>query len=523
MRWLVFDMETDSFDGQVVTPFVFGIIYDDSEEFFTYSRSEFVSRIREFDGIALAHNGGKFDTVLMADEFNINDEIKIINGRVAEVKIGLCTVRDSFLIIPSPLAASGKKDDFDYAILARDKKYLRQKNKKLIEKYLMADCRALHELVKVFFDRYGQRLTQAGAALKVWEDELLGCKRRWGGAHDKFFRQFYYGGRCEAFKKGYLGDGWEYLDIKSAYPWAMSQQHTCSNLHDYNLYRKIDKLTEQGFARVIARSKGALPQRGKYNTIYPHHTDLREYFATGWEIIAGLETGLLEITEATVYQPDLTETLKPYVDKYYAEKLAAERSGNVIDRLLAKIFMNSLYGKFGQCADDFKKYFLVEPGEIKQGFDLYQECDNFDILQKPSGGQFFDVALSASITGCVRAKLVRQYNSINSRDFELGYSDTDSIIARGDGLLELFDVGEDLGQWEHVCTLNDLFVGGKKLYAGFDEKEWVTAHKGFSKLDTNPMDIICASMGNTVMINRSAPSINVLGQQKFISRKMQKT
>jgi hypothetical protein len=164
-RWLVFDKETDSFDGKKVDSFIYGIVYDDGTEFFTYSRPEFIQRIKEFDGIALAHNGGKFDTVLMEDHFNIGEQIKIINGRVAEVKIGKATVRDSFLIIPAALENTGGKIKFDYSILDRNKKHLREKYKSEIEKYLIQDCRELHKLVKIFYDRFGQRLTQAGAAL----------------------------------------------------------------------------------------------------------------------------------------------------------------------------------------------------------------------------------------------------------------------------------------------------------------------------------------------------------------------
>lgn len=513
-RWLVFDKETDSFDGSPVEAFIYGIVYDNGDEFFTYSRERFIDAIKEFDGIALAHNGGKFDTVLMADAFNIGEEIKIINGRVAEVKIGLCTVRDSFLIIPAPLAASGKKDTFDYSILARDKKHLREKHRAEIEKYLMQDCRALAELVRVFYSTYGQRLTQAGAALATWE-AMGGHKRRLGGAHDTHFRQFYFGGRCEAFKKGNLGDGWQYFDIKSAYPYAMQHQHPLGHLRDYTCHSRIKKITPQSFARIVAISRGCLPCRGKYTTEYPHDTSPREYFATGWEIIAGMETGSLDIFESTIWTPAYVETLAPYVNKFYAEKLAAEKSGDTVKRLMAKIFLNSLYGKFGQCADDFKKYKIVEEGEIPVGFSPYQECEHFDIVQKPSGGQFYDVALSASITGFARAYLWRQIK----KSVGVAYCDTDSIICKAG----LFDQGENIGQWEKVCTLDSLHIAGKKLYTGFDGEEWVTAHKGFSKLDTSHEDIIAATEGETVVIERSAPSINVLGQQKFIKRTMKKT
>ena len=512
--FLVFDCETDSFDGFPVAPFVWGWIKSTGERGFTYCEADFIAMLRAFNGIALAHNGGKFDTVLLAQYFE-HGEIKLINGRVAEVKIGRATVRDSFLIIPAPLSASGKKDDFDYEILNRNKKHLRVKHKAAIEKYLMQDCAALYEMVERFYAAHGQRLTQAGAALVCWED-MGGLVRRWGGAHDVHFRKFYFGGRCEAFKKGALGSGWEYYDIKSSYPYAMAHDHPASHLCDYFVHTDIKKITPQSFARVVAANYGCLPARGKYATEYPHHDDGREYFASGWEIIAGLETGTLKIFSATIYRPAAVETLRPYVDKFYADKLSAEKSGDKIGRLIAKIFLNSLYGKYGSAADDYKKYLIVEAGEQREGYTLHAEIGALDIIQTPDKGQFYDVALAASVTGFARAKLFRQI--LKARD--VAYSDTDSIICRGGE----FDVGENLGQWEKVCTLSDFYVAGKKLYTGTDDNgEAVSAHKGFSALDTCPADIIKAAMGCEFKINRSAPSINATGAQQFINRTMRKT
>lgn len=512
--WLVFDCETDSFDGSPVEPFIWGWKKSTGETGETYSTRDFVEVLREFDGIALAHNGGKFDTVLLAEYFE-RGPIKLINGRVAEVQIGAATVRDSFLILPAPLAASGKKDDFDYEILNRNKKHLRKKHQAEIEKYLKQDCEALYQMVDRFYSIHGQRLTQAGAALACWEG-MGGQVRRWGGAHDVHFRKFYYGGRCEAYRRGALGDGWQYFDIKSSYPDAMGKDHPASHLSDYWVHNDIKKITPQSFARIIATSRGCLPERGKYATEYPHHTDRREYFATGWEIITGLETGTLDIFEATIYRPAAVETLKPYCDKFYADKIAAENSGDTVGRMIAKIFLNSLYGKYGSNADEYKKFIIVEAGADVEGYTLHAEIGELDILQKPDGGQFYDVALAASVTGCARAKLFRQM--LKSR--EVVYCDTDSIICKGGE----FDIGENIGQWEKVDTMKNFHIAGKKLYAGQGSKgEWITAHKGFSKLDTGYQDIIKAALGGKFIINRSAPSINATGAQSFINRTMRRT
>lgn len=514
--WMVFDAETDAFDGQPVSPFIWGWMDHEGNYEHTYSTSHFLAVLSEFDGIALAHNGGKFDILFFAEAFNIGDEIKIINGRVAEVKIGRCLVRDSFLIIPSPLASSGEKEEFDYGILDRNKKHLRKKHKSEIEHYLKQDCIALHKLVDRFYQSHGQRLTQAGAALAYWE-KMGGLVRRWGGAHDAVFRSFYYGGRNEAKQKGVLGNDWLYFDIKSSYPYAMTLEHTASHISDYRMHAKINQITPQSFARIVASNRGCLPVRGKYETEYPYHDDPREYFATGWEILAGLQTNTLKVFEATIYEPYELETLAPYVHQFYADKANAEKNGDSVGRLIAKIFMNSLYGKFGQNAAEFHKYRIVAINDRPDGYETYLEYDSFDIVKKLSGGQFFDVALSASITGCARARLFEQM----TRAEDLAYLDTDSIICRGGD----FDVGENLGQWELQHTLDDLHIAGKKLYAGRDRRtgEWITAHKGFSKLDVDAEHIIRVTRGEQLEITHSAPTINLFGQQNFIRRTMKRT
>lgn len=517
-NWMVFDCETDSFDGKEVHPFIWGWITRDNIYDFTYSKIDFVNVLKNFNGIALAHNGGKFDTLLLAEYFNIDSPIKIINGRVAEVQIGDCLVRDSFLIIPEKLAVAGEKDEFDYKILNRNKKHLREIHKIEIEKYLKQDCVALKNLVEVFYKNFGQSLTLAGAALKFWE-RMTPLKRRYDFTHDNFFRQFYYGGRVQAFRKGVLGDDWNYYDIKSSYPHAMKQKHTACHLSEYAMHSDIKKITPQSFARIIAINRGCLPSREKYTTEFLVETGAREFFATGWEIIAGIETNTLHILEATIYTPTRLESLEKYVEYFYAIKIAAETIGDKINRTIAKLFMNALSGKFGANPENYHSYKIVEINERPDEYDIFLQGDDFDIVKKLSGGQFYDVALSASITGCARAQLFRQMLKCS----DIAYCDTDSIICR-DGQ-EHFDIGKKIGQWEHVAILDNLNIAGKKLYTGFDLKtvEQISAHKGFSVLDITHEDIEGAARGLEKLIERSAPTISVLGEQKFIKRTLRST
>jgi hypothetical protein len=531
-RWLVADCETDSFDGQAVQPFLWALITSEGDRLLTYSTAEFVDYIRAFDGVAYCHNGGKFDWLMPGVVGNIeHGEIMLINARLARAKIGLCEIRDSWLIIPTALSSGGDKMDFDYTVLDRATPGKRRDHAQLIERYIMQDCIALFNMVERFRARHGDALTQAGAALSTWED-MGGYKRRYGFGHDAFFRPWYFGGRCEAFKIGApLPGRFQYFDIVSSYPAAMCALHPAGT--DYK--GSTDYLNAPGgsFWTVTALSRGAFPLRDDNGLWFPHDDIIREYRITGWELHAALETNTAEIVAASGYVPIQTETLKPYIDQFFAEKLEAEKTGDTIGRLLAKLFLNSLYGKFSSNPSNYKDYQMIAPGAItnqhkREGWQPDLEGDGYDIISRPSRqAQYFDVALGASITGYARAALWRGICASSG----VVYCDTDSIMCEKFG----GSSSGELGGWKSEGELERLHIGGKKLYAGLLVKDgkgkvlkadcqvWKSAHKGFSKLDTDVKDIIRAARGEVVYIKKSAPSITILGEQKFIARRMRIT
>jgi hypothetical protein len=522
-RWLVCDCETDSFDGQAVNPFLWALITSDGDRLLTYDTQELINYLREFDGVAYAHNGGKFDWLMPGVVKNIeHGEIMLINARLARAKIGKCELRDSWLIIPSALSSGGEKMDFDYSIFDRDKTHLRRDHKALVESYIVQDVQALYNLVERFRERHGDALTQAGAALKTWE-AMGGSKRRYGFHHDVFFRSYYFGGRCQVFQYGApLPGKFEYYDLISSYPAAMLADHPLGT--EYKTSCDYKNAPGASFWKITAISRGAFPLKDKNGLYFPDDDDAREYHVTGWEIRAALDTGTADIIEALGYIPVFTETLAPYVEKFYKDKEDAEKTGDTIGRLLAKLFLNSLYGKFAANPEGYKEYLIIAPGsrtdqQKAEGWQPDLEGDGYDIISRPAqNAQYFDVALGASITGYARAVLWRGICASEG----VAYCDTDSIICRKFG----GKVGTELGQWKNETKggIDELHIAGKKLYACRDiaADKWKSAHKGFSKLDTDVKDIIRAAKGEIIAISKSAPSINILGVQKFITRRMRK-
>lgn len=519
--WGVCDCETDSFDytGQDIKPFIWGILDSNGDYNVFWDTTEFTDYVRKSKIKYLyGHNGGKFDFLFpdVLSQFE-NGQVMIINSRIAKAKIGKTELRDSFLCLPCPLAKFGEKDDFDYSMLAREKRKLRSTSfKTKIEKYLKQDCVALFNAMERFISLYGFALTQAGASMATWE-KMGGEVRRYGQRHDAIFRNYYYGGRTQVFEyaNGVSGD-FKLYDINSSYPYAMCDYHPVGT--DY--YESNDYVADNGgasFWHITAISRGALPVRTKRGTTFPNDDIPREFLITGWELQAGLDTKTLDIITARGLIPRRVESMRAYVEKFYNDRIISKANKDILGDMLAKIFMNSLYGRYGMNSEDFMDYKIIQTGTDRGDFHPYMVCGDNEIVQRPAKNKsFYDVALSASVTGFARANLWR---ALCSCDRPM-YCDTDSVLC------ETFNapVGDKLGEWKLEAEISEVWISGKKCYV-FKQKDgkYKTAHKGISALDVSIDVIKRVAGGESVVIPKSAPNMKLDGTQKFFSRTMKKT
>lgn len=528
-RWAVCDCETDPFrKGREVRPFIWGLKHDDGDELIfdgPTATDDFIAHISEFNGLLYAHNGGRFDFMFpeFLDASASGDEgddtpIMLINNRIAKLKIGRCELRDSYLLLPVALSKLEKDTNFRYAML--DKR-LRDKHIDRITEYLLDDCRGLHKSLSAFFERHGgQPLTLPGACLKKWENEYGGSKRRYAERHDAFFRQWYIGGRTQVFEHQQGSGPWEMYDINSSFPAAMCAEHPLGSHTTYTTTDDLADLVGPSFWIISAISRGCLPVRDKKGGIsYPHDAEARYYTTTGWEIMAGLETGTLDIIEVLIgHIPSFFESMKNYVLPLAAEKLSAARSGDQIAYMMSKLEQNTLYGKYGSNPRSYKQYMVGEPVRPgykfdKQIFDGAGGCH--EIYSAPAENpQFFDVALAASITGLARANLWR---AICAADHVV-YCDTDSIICKSAPGL---DIGDELGQWSHECSIDRLWIAGKKTYCaelrGGNQK---VRSKGVRAT----MDQVKrAACGEVVTVIPTAPTMKLGGAQIFTPRRIKRT
>lgn len=538
----VIDFETDPFrHGRVPEPFACGI-YIEGGEYIELWGDDCADRaadvLRERRLRVYAHNGGKFDYFFLLD--HMGEKIKLINGRIAQARIGESELYDSWLILPVPLSGMDK-DEIDYSIMEAGERE-KPRNKKKILEYLKSDCVYLFEWVQRFIGEFGKKLTLASAAFDQLEKTGYPAKRTSSEAYDSEYRAYYFGGRTQAFAKGKFEGDYKIYDINSAYPRAMLDNHPCgfSAMKIENIDVGDLPLGQFYLATIRAVSRGALPVRDGNFVTYPDDDVVREYNTTCWEIRAGLETGTLDISEIidiTVWEDE--RNFSDYVNKFYSQKLNAKTCGDRPGELFAKLMLNSAYGKFGTDGRKYKEYRLIDVGELPVTDSEIEEADllGIDVEEWLEGSgwsiecdtdfgktvwcrpdpqdRFYNVATAASITGWVRAYLWREICSSEG----VVYCDTDSIICeRFCGDID----GGKIGAWDLEGEGNAVWIGGKKLYAfRLLSGKYKKAHKG-AKLSAEEI-IEIVEGGREVRWLNPAPSFSLTHGPRFVKRKLKVT
>jgi hypothetical protein len=512
------DYETDPFlFGRVPYPFACGIYFNDDDHIALWEPNiidKTVETLRSMPPCYLyAHNGGKFDFQYLVEYANPG-EIQIRNGRIMEMNIGKVTLIDSWPLMPFPLAEY-QKTKIDYRRFEKEK---RRKHKQEIISYMMDDCRDLLKLITGFKTIVGNKDTIGSAAFLQMQE--LGIEiPHTNEAHDEIFRPYFFGGRCEAFNKGIYCGKFRYFDINSAYPFAMSFNHASGA--DYIRRNNLPKRYENTFVHLVAASSGALPLRADDGSLsFPIGTF--EFFATGWEIQAGLNSKTLKICEIIdVWIPQNLITFDSYVNKFFALKAEAKASGDKIHYLAYKYLCNSGYGKFAQNPRDFKEYYLAPYGENVEGWEWETDFGALSLWSKPSydGFGFYDVSTAASITGFVRAMLWRAI----CKSKRVLYCDTDSLICEHSNV----PLGDKLGEWKIEAKHIDMCaIGGKKLYAlhskqpEFDGEPRRIVSKG-ARLTWHEILDVCN--GKAVTWHNEAPTFSIVQGAHFIERLIQST
>lgn len=550
-RIAVLDLETDPFlFGNVPRAFDAGF-FDGINHLEWWGPDcclELVNHLMNFDGICYAHNGGKFDFHFLIPFLPDTVDIFIVNGRILRLKFQKCVLIDSWGIIPQPLKSGGEKMEFAYwknwndctklteneketfkkeaaAAGIKDASSPREFYREEIIKYRRQDNHALFNLVTRFIKDYDFGLTIAGRAFNELKKLELKPGKGLPG-FDAKFRPFYFGGRVQCFKPGISKGAFKVIDINSAYPAAMIKDHPWGlDFVSMGSLPKDRGMLERSFITLECVGGGVFPIRKKTGGLAFPTKGRFEFNVTGWEYLAGIETGRIKAEECVIKKVLVcydSKNFKSYVNKFFAVKLDCENRKDEHGRLMAKLFLNSAYGKFAVNPADQKESKLLPIGEIpvlKEGEDKFQMVFSFDdwgfaLWERPIKAAkmiYYNVATAASITGCVRAFLWRSLCTVKNPL----YCDTDSITCSDVGDLKL---SSNLGDWKLEAEGNSVAIAGKKLYSfRTNSGKFKTASKG---VKISPEEIYQVASGEEIRWNNFAPSFSVKSQPKFISRRV---
>lgn len=513
-------------------------------------KAEFINHLESLDEphLIFAHNGGKFD--YMYFHAWIRGKVFVINGRLVEweyiTQKGVKHIlRDSYAILPVALGTGGDKLDMDYRKM---EKANRNKHKEEILKYLKQDCVALYDLCLAFKHKYDKWfLTLASASYsrikaryKIENTDFI---------YDEMYRQFYFGGRCQAFNSGEITGDIEVYDVNSMYPYAMSEyNHPLSK----NCYIGDDITEETFFIKWSGKNYGAVPSRLKNGEI---NFDILEgeFFTSIHEYNVALKYNLIEVDEVIETHNWVTYgTFKEHIDDCKEAKETAEKGSK--QYILAKLDMNSGYGKFAQDPRKYKNYEFVDPDdEVTENNCSVVEGENFKLICTPDDEEkrFNNVATAASITGASRAMMLEGLIEFTKAGAKVFYCDTDSIICDKPKLkvnnLKFHE--SELGAWDKEKTGDTVYIGGKKIYALFKNDNCVKiASKGVRVIprdiynflpefpDENDVkiakqdmlniggdEIKRVAMGGEFIFKNDAPSLKLDGNHNFVERAMTST
>lgn len=513
-------------------------------------KAEFINHLESLEEphLIFAHNGGKFD--YMYFHAWIRGKVFVINGRLVEweyiTQKGIKHIlRDSYAILPVALGTGGDKLDIDYRKMEKSQ---RNKYKDEILKYLKQDCIALYDLCLAFKHKYDKWfLTLASASYS-----RIKAKYQIENTYlefDETYRKFYFGGRCQAFNSGEIKGDIEVYDVNSMYPYAMSEyNHPMSK----NCY--VDTIISDETFFVVWKGKnfGAVPSRLKTGEIN-FDIDSGVFYTSIHEFLVCKKYSLIEVDEIIeTHNWVKYGTFKDHIDDCKTAKETAEKGSK--QYILAKLDMNSGYGKFAQDPRKYKDYEFVDPDEDITDINCDTiEGENFKLLCSPVEGEkrFNNVAIAASITGASRAMMLEGLIEFTKAGAKVFYCDTDSIICDKPKVevnnLKFHE--SELGAWDKEKTGDTVYIGGKKIYALFKNNNCVKiASKGVRVIprdiynflpefpDENDVkiakqdmmniggeEIKTVAMGGEFLFKNDAPSLKLDGNHNFVERNMTST
>lgn len=441
-----------------------------------------------------------FKAVLRLTKESSNREFSVLRnkGKLYQIEFLFShkTIKfwDSYKKLPMAISALPKafnfemeicKGEIDYNIYRAPNHILSSEELDYLERDILIDCKALSAANDLGIKN--EKMTIGGNAYADWSERFI---KRWGA--DMFEQCFlhytpeewqlsydaYRGGVCTVnpkYKGKMLSKGGRVYDVNSMYPAVMQN---CSLPFGKGVMfsgtpENNGKLWVANFCAKFYLRKGAIAVfKPKH---YPHLWGMGDMMEnSGIEISVTLtsvdfatfsEHYIIDITKwnGGYYYDSCTGMFDDYIEYWGNLKMQAVEQGNKALKTVAKLMLNNLYGKFGQCVeltselpeidDDIVKWHNemrhVEQLEYTDPFT--NETENLGLY---TNNRYIPIA--AFVTSYARAILCDAIRKAGKRFL---YCDTDSVhVLDAEKDIDGLDVDPvKLGAWD----LEGIFFGAR--------------------------------------------------------------
>lgn len=311
-------------------------------------------------------------------------------------------------------------------------------------------------------------------------------------------RNCYYGGELAISRIGTIhGPIWD-LDVNSLYPYMMRRYEYPYRLVRYCEQGSLDWLHSRSAdyclaANVTVRSLHyRYPKRHDSHTIYPD--GVYQTYLCGPELNTALQNkDIIEVRQCAAYaQADL---FTDYVDFFWKARLQARAAGQPHKELIAKLLLNSLYGKFAQRPMRWKAMEQVLPPDRWAQWRMTDKVVNKVREFRSIAGQVQELICEGEpretcpiIAACVTAFGRQHMRGLRAAAGEGNwyYQDTDSLMVNDAGMDELLLSAQidkrELGCLKVEAMAERLVIHSPKWY----ELDGLVKHSGV-KLGADPL------------------------------------
>ena len=509
--WYVADFETTTYQYYLENGYTRVWLYaicDSDANIYSYGDSieRFISDIRKLYGKTIYFHNLKFDGAFILDYLLNNDYQYYENlkdkergfttligdmGQFYSIEINFSKgkrvhIHDSLKLLPFKVEKIAK--DFNLPILKKTIDYNDYTiNDKTLE-YVFNDVKIVAMALKAIKKEGMIKMTTASCAYNQYtglkSDAFL--VNAFPELDDQFlndWRKAYRGGRCQVnplYQGKVLTKGVKRYDINSMYPYIMHDMELPygnpikinePNKFDFELYHiKVQFSLRENHLPSLLR-KGSV--FGGVDTYYIESDGIEEIY------ISSIDMELLErnyniefLEYIDIYGFRTTKLLFfDYVDMWYKRKQVDKGAKRLVDKLM----LNSLYGKFG--SDNKGKHKIPRLEDNIVEFDNSEECD----MKK------YYLPVAIAITSYAHLLLDNAINKTGILNFV--YCDTDSIHT----------LGSLPNEWVDNSKL------GKFKLEGIENCSKYVRQKCYIYKENNEINVTCAGLNEEmkdVIINR---------------------